>query len=102
MATETAAWGVDVSQDRLTYHVRFAAVPKSGVSTDELLKKYETLKFAISQSDLDDKFSNIFMEQLQKAKVTIVQSEKRNGKTVKAYLLVEGECTIEPGDLFDL
>ena len=93
IATETAAWGMDLSQDYKTCQIRFAAVPKAGVSTDELLKKFEALRDACDQSDADDDFSSHLLDQFKKATVTIVKSKKSNGETTKAYLLVEGECS---------
>ena len=99
-ATETAAWGVDLSQDYKTCQIRFAAVPKAGVSTDELLKHFEALRDALEQDalehsdDLDD-FSLNFLNQFKKAKVTIVNSNEGNGEMTKAYLLVEGEISAD-------
>ncbi len=95
IATEIAAWGVDLSHDYETCQLRFVAVPREGVSTDDLLKKFETLKNACAQSDVDDALSMHFLEQLKKAKTTIVESKRRNGEITEAYLLVEGECSAD-------
>lgn len=95
MATKTAAWGMDLTQDYKTCHIRFVAVPKEGVSTDDLLEKFESLVDACEQSTAADDFSLHFLEQLKKAKITIVKSKKSNGESTEAYLLVEGECSAD-------
>ena len=95
IATETVAWGIDLSQDYKTCQIRFAAVPKEGVSVGDLLKKFEALRDAFIQSDADEEFPEHFLEQFMKAKVTIVKSKNSNGETVKSYLLVEGECSAD-------
>jgi len=93
IATETVAWGVDFSQDYKTFQVRFAAVPKEGVSTGELLDKFEAFKVAFA--DHSEEFAQQLLESLKEAKVTMVESQLSNGKTTKAYMLVEGKCTID-------
>ncbi len=99
-ATETAAWGVDLSEDYTTIQVRFAAVPKDGVSTDELVNKYEALKAEVANHTADEDIAQIFLRQFVNAKVSSVQSERRNGTKTKAYLFVEGECTIDFAEIF--
>ena len=95
IATETAAWGVDFSQDYKTFQVRFAAVPKEGVSMDALLEKFEALKVAFADHTSDEEATQQFLDNFRNAKVTIVESQQSNGKTTQAYMLVEGECTID-------
>ena len=95
LATETAAWGVDFSQDYKTFQVRFAAVPKEGVSTDELIEKFEALKVAFADHTAGDEVTQQFLENFKNAKVSTVESQQSNGKTTKAYMLVEGECTTD-------
>ena len=109
VATKTAAWGVDFSQDYKTCHIRFAAAPKAGVSTDELLKHFESLRDAVEedfrdaleQHPDDDDILVHPLQQLKKAKATIVNSKKSNGETTKAYLLVEGECSADLAPFLD-
>jgi beta-lactamase regulating signal transducer with metallopeptidase domain len=95
LATETAAWGVDFSQDYKTFQVRFVAVPNEGVSTDELIEKFEAFKVAFADHTADEAFAQQLLENLKKATVTIVDSQQSNGETTKSYMLVEGECTID-------
>jgi len=95
IATETAAWGVDLSPDFKTFQVRFAAVPKDGVSTDEMIEKFEAFKVAFAEHSGSDEVTQDFLNQFRNAKVTVVEGEQRNGKKTKAYMLVEGECTID-------
>lgn len=95
IATETAAWGVDFSQDYKTFQVRFAAVPKEGVSMDAFLEKFEALKVAFADHTSDEEATQQFLDNFRNAKVTIVESQQSNGKTTQAYMLVEGECTID-------
>jgi len=94
-ATETAAWGIDFSPDFFTHQLRFVAVPKEGVSAEELLKKFDAIKVAIEKlEDFENPKSLMeqsLLEQFKKTKATIVEAEQRNGKTIKAHLLVEGE-----------
>ena len=99
LATETTAWGMDLSQDYKTCQIRFAAVPKPRVSADELLKHFEALRDEVRDllernADGDD-IPKHFVQKFTKAKVTIVKSKKSNDETTKAYLLVEGECLAE-------
>ena len=95
IATEIAAWGVDMSEDYRTFQVRFAAVPEKGVSTDDLVEKFRAFKAAVAEHCDDDEFTQSLLEQFNNAKVTVVEGELRNGETTKAYMLVEGECTID-------
>ena len=95
-ATETAAWGIDFSPDLLTHQVRFVAVPREGVSSEELLKKFETLK--VADEELGEAVSadgslmeQAFFDQFKKTQAIIVPSKQRNGKTTKGYLFIEGE-----------
>ena len=95
IATEIAAWGVDMSEDYRTFQVRFAAVPEKGVSTDDLVEKFRAFKAAVAEHCDDDEFAQSLLEQFNNAKVTVVEGELRNGETTKAYMLVKGECTID-------
>lgn len=99
LATETTAWGMDLSQDDKTCQIRFAAVPKTSVSADELLMHFEALRDEVrdlvERNAHKDDFPKHPLQQLMKAKVTIVKSKKSNGEMTKAYLLVEGECLAE-------
>ena len=54
LATETAAWGFDLSQDYNTCRIRFAATPKPEVTIDELLKKFNAFRDATAKV-VDDK-----------------------------------------------
>ena len=94
-ATEIAAWGVDLSEDYTTFQVRFAAVPKDGVSTDDLIEKFEALKVEVAAHTDDDVITQILLTQFMKAKATTVEGKLRDGTMTKAYLFIEGECTID-------
>ena len=98
-ATETTAWGVDLSQDHKICQIRFAAVPSEGVSAGELLERFEALRVAYEEQTSDDDADQAFLEGIEKARATIVPSKESNGTTTKSYLLVEGECTIDFGEL---
>lgn len=91
-ATETAAWGVDLSQDNKTCHIRFAAVPRAGLSVHDLLEKFESMRHEFGQITGGEEKD--FLQQLKKAKVTIVKGKRSDGVTTKPYLLVEGECPV--------
>ena len=97
LATETTACGMDLSHDYKTCQIRFALVPKVESSADELLEHFEALRDEVR--DLLERNADDIplhpLQQLTKAKVTIVKSKKSNGETTKAYLLVEGECKAE-------
>ena len=94
-ATEIAAWGGDLSEDYKTFQIRFAAVPKDGVSVDELLEKFEALKVEVAAHTDDDVITQTLLKQFMKAKVTTVEGELRDGTMTKDYLFIEGECTID-------
>ena len=72
------------------------AVPREGVSSEELLKKFETLK--VADEELGEAVSadgslmeQAFFDQFKKTQAIIVPSKQRNGKTTKGYLFIEGE-----------
>lgn len=98
-ATETTAWGVDLSQDHKICQIRFAAVPSEGVSAGELLERFEALRVAYEKQTSDDDADQAFLEGIEKARATIVPRKESNGTTTKSYLLVEGEYTIDFGEL---
>ena len=94
-ATETFAWGFDLSPDYDSCRIRFAAVPKTGVSIDQLLNKFDAVRNAIAK-DEDIKVDGLekhVWEQWKKIKVSVVNGKEVNGEKTKAYMLVEGECS---------
>lgn len=97
LATQTAAWGIDLTPDYKICQIRFAAVPRAGVSMDQFLKKFDAVKNVMLATDADDDFSRHFVEQLKKAKVSVVEGQTENGLTTSSYLLVVGECSADFG-----
>ena len=98
LATETAAWGFDLSQDYNTCRIRFAATPKPEVAIDELLKKFNafrdaTAKVVDDKRMSDNELEKHMWEQWNKIKVSVVSSKEVNGENTKPYMLVEGECS---------
>ena len=104
-ATETAAWGFDLSQDYNTCRIRFAATPNPEVSIDELLNKFDAFRDAMhdqlapAAKNVDNKrmgdngLEKHLWEQWNKIKVSVVPSKEVNGEKAKPYILVEGECS---------
>ena len=98
LATETAGWGFDLSQDYNTCRIRFAATPNPEVSIDELLNKFNAFRDATAKG-VDDKrvsdneFEKHMWEQWNKIKVSVVPGKEVNGEKTKPYMLVEGECS---------
>ena len=103
VATETAAWGLDLSPDYESCRIRFAAVPKPEVSIGELLNKFDAFRDEIAKDlnariakDLDvsdDEFEKHLLGQWKKIKVSVVNGKVVNGEKMKDYMLVEGECS---------
>ena len=98
LATETVAWGFDLSQDYNTCRIRFAATPNPEVSIDELLNKFNafrdaTAKGADDKRVSDNEFEKHMWEQWNKIKVSVVPGKEVNGEKTKPYMLVEGECS---------
>ena len=95
VATETAAWGFDISPDYNTCQIRYAAVPKTEVSMDKLLNKFDAVRdvFAREGGASDDEFVKHILEQWKKIKVSVVTEKEVNREKTKPYMLVEGECS---------
>ena len=98
VATETFAWGFDLSPNYDSCRIRFAAVPKPEVSIGELINKFDTLRDEITniakETDMsDDDFAKHLLEQWKEMKVSIVNGKEVNGEEAKDYMLVEGECS---------
>ena len=94
-ATETAAWGLDLSPDNKSCQIRFVAVPKAGVSIDTLLNKFDAVRDQYTKAfgTTDDERYKDFFQQWKKIKVSVVNGKEVNGEKTKDYLLVEGECS---------
>ncbi|MEM9410363.1 MAG: M56 family metallopeptidase [Planctomycetota bacterium] len=97
VATETVAWGIDFTPDYEFCQIRFAAVPKADVTIDQFLEKFKAVKNTLLATDEADGFAKHFASQLEKAQVSIVNGEMRNGKMMPSYLLVKGECSADIG-----
>ena len=97
VATKTAAWGLDLTPDYKRCQIRFAAVPKTGVSMGQFMEKFEAVKKALLATDAEDEFSRHLLEQLRQVKVTVVKGQLRNGERIPPYLMVAGECSADFG-----